>query len=64
MEARGKGRPKGFVPPNKGTTNGRKRVTLNIDPEIWANFKEYCDNKGFSMSEVVERLIREETENA
>ena len=38
----------------------KKSTSLNIDEDLWAEFKAHCAHKRADMSDVLERLLREE----
>jgi len=38
----------------------RKRLDVTLDENILREFKEYCKNKGYSMSRLIERYIKKE----
>jgi hypothetical protein len=39
-----------------------KRVTtsIKIDPKLWKEVKKYCIDKGITISELLERLLKQE----
>lgn len=38
----------------------KKAVSMKIDISLWKKFKKYCIDKDFTMSFLLERMIKEE----
>jgi len=38
----------------------KERISLTIDMDLMRKFRSYCERKGLKMSNVVEKLIKEE----
>lgn len=41
----------------------KEKISVVVDKELWSRFKEYCRTHGFSMSNKVEVLIRNELDS-
>ena len=41
---------------------GRKTVALNLDEEVYSNYKKYCESKHFILSRKVEEFMKLELE--
>ncbi len=48
---------------DKEVKKGKLRISLTIDAEVYAEFKEYCEERGMKMSSKVEQLMRESVKN-
>ncbi len=40
--------------------NNKFRVNFTIDPVLYRSFREYCQKRGYKMSTLVERAMREQ----
>jgi len=38
----------------------KERISLTVDMELMRKFRSYCEDNGLKMSQVVEKLIKEE----
>lgn len=41
----------------------KKRITLSMDPKIYDQYRDYCEENGIILSKKVEIFIKKELEN-
>ena len=42
--------------------SGKKRLHMNLNPEIFGAFKEYADRNSFTLAEALEKLLKDKAE--
>ena len=48
---------------DESVKKGKMRISITIDDEMYAAFKEYCEMRGMKMSSKIEQLMKESVKN-